>query len=287
VWDQIMTVPAGRERAIVLGGGGVTGIAWEIGVLAGLREARVDLQVDAVFGTSAGSFVGTALAGGADFKVLHAAQHLPSADEPVTKASRRLQAAWAWAFIRGRGRAERVGAGFGAVARHFPAQVSVEQRRRTVQARLFTTQWPVTLHVTATDAETGALQLFGHSSGYSLSDVVSASGAVPGISPVVEFGGRAWIDSGMVSAANAHIADGYARILVIAPMPKGHAGIPSAAQDAETLRRKARVELIVPDQQSKDAIGPNPYNPDRRGPVADAGRRQGLQAADRINHLWR
>jgi NTE family protein len=90
----------------------------------------------------------------------------------------------------------------------------------------------------------------------------------------------------MVSAANARIADGYARILVIAPMPKGHAGIPSAAQDVEIMRRSARVELIVPDQPSIDAIGPNPYDPDRRGPVADAGRQQGLQAAARINDLW-
>jgi NTE family protein len=282
-----MTVSTDQKRAIVLGGGGVTGIAWEIGVLAGLQEAGVDLRADAVFGTSAGSFAGTALAGGADFKVLHAAQHRPAADEPATRASRRLQAAWAWAFIRGWGRAERVGAGFAAVARRFPAQVSAEQRRRTVQARLFTTQWPATLHVTATDAETGALHVFGRSSGYPLVDVVSASGAVPGISPVVEFGGRTWIDAGMVSAANARIADGYARILVIAPMPKGHAGIPSAAQDVEIMRRSARVELIVPDQQSIDAIGPNPYDPDRRGPVADAGRQQGLQAAARINNLWR
>ena len=46
--------------AIVLGGGGVTGIAWEIGVLAGLLDAGVDLGADAVFGTSAGSFVGAA-----------------------------------------------------------------------------------------------------------------------------------------------------------------------------------------------------------------------------------
>jgi NTE family protein len=66
--------------AIVLGGGGVTGIAWEIGVLAGLLDAGVDLGADAVFGTSAGSFVGTA-----------------------------LTAAWGWAFVRGRGNPERVG----------------------------------------------------------------------------------------------------------------------------------------------------------------------------------
>jgi len=31
--------------ALVLGGGGVTGIAWETGLLAGLAEAGVDLAV--------------------------------------------------------------------------------------------------------------------------------------------------------------------------------------------------------------------------------------------------
>ncbi len=44
-----------RRRALVLGGGGVTGIACEVGVLAGLRAAGVDLAgADAVIGTSPG-----------------------------------------------------------------------------------------------------------------------------------------------------------------------------------------------------------------------------------------
>ncbi|WP_107070154.1 patatin-like phospholipase family protein [Streptomyces sp. AcH 505] len=89
--------------AIVLGGGGVTGIAWEIGVLAGLLDAGVDLGADAVFGTSAGSFVGTALAAGADIELLYAAQQAPAVDESATKASRLLTAAWGWAFLRGGG----------------------------------------------------------------------------------------------------------------------------------------------------------------------------------------
>ena len=46
-------------RALVLGGGGITGIAWEIGLLHGLIEAGVDLTgADLVLGTSAGSVVG-------------------------------------------------------------------------------------------------------------------------------------------------------------------------------------------------------------------------------------
>jgi NTE family protein len=273
--------------AIVLGGGGVTGIAWEIGVLAGLLEAGVDLGPDAVFGTSAGAFVGTALAAGADIEQLYAAQQAPPVDESTTKASRVLTAAWGWAFLRGHGNPERVGAEFGAVARRFTPRVSVEERRRTVHARLYATQWPSTLHVAATDADTGVLTAFDHTCGHALADVVSASGAVPGISPMVRFGGRTWIDGGMVSAANARLADGYERVLVIAPMPKGHAGIPSAQQDVEAMRASAKVELITPDPQSVHAIGPNPYDPARRGPVATAGRDQGRQAATRIADLWR
>jgi len=48
-----------QRAALVLGGGGITGIAWEIGVLTGLAEAGVDLTgADLVVGTSAGSVVG-------------------------------------------------------------------------------------------------------------------------------------------------------------------------------------------------------------------------------------
>ena len=45
-------------KALVLGGGGVAGVAWETGLLLGLVEAGVDLtDADLVIGTSAGSVV--------------------------------------------------------------------------------------------------------------------------------------------------------------------------------------------------------------------------------------
>jgi NTE family protein len=54
-------------RALVLGGGGITGIAWELGLLAGLRRHDADLtDADLVIGTSAGAFVGALVACGAD-----------------------------------------------------------------------------------------------------------------------------------------------------------------------------------------------------------------------------
>src|SRR5215218_3818516 len=45
-----------RERALVLGGGGSTGNAWLIGVLAGLLDGGLDAtEADLIVGTSAGS----------------------------------------------------------------------------------------------------------------------------------------------------------------------------------------------------------------------------------------
>ena len=52
-------------RALVLGGGGPVGIAWEAGLIAGLAEGGVELaEADFILGTSAGSFVGSQLAMG-------------------------------------------------------------------------------------------------------------------------------------------------------------------------------------------------------------------------------
>src|SRR4051812_6621197 len=62
-------------RALVLGGGGPVGIAWESGLVAGLADQGVLLaEADLIVGTSAGSVVGAQLALGRDPAALVAAQ---------------------------------------------------------------------------------------------------------------------------------------------------------------------------------------------------------------------
>lgn len=59
--------PTGGKRALVLCGGGITGLAYEIGALRALDDLLVDLTVndfDIFVGTSAGSIVGALLANG-------------------------------------------------------------------------------------------------------------------------------------------------------------------------------------------------------------------------------
>ena len=54
--DARRRAPAAGERALVLGGGGSTGNAWLIGVIAGLFDAGLDVtEADLIIGTSAGS----------------------------------------------------------------------------------------------------------------------------------------------------------------------------------------------------------------------------------------
>jgi len=110
--------------------------------------------------------------------------------------------------------------------------VSRAARRAVVRARLVTTDWPAALQVTALDADTGELHVFDACCGVSLVDAVAASGAVPGVWPLERFAGRFWIDGGMVSAANAHLARGYDPAMTGSwssrPCPMGTA--PSPAQ---------------------------------------------------------
>ena len=70
------------RTALVLGGGGVTGVAWEIGLVAGLADAGVHLSTaDLVVGTSAGSVVGALLTSGADLETLYERQLRPPGQE--------------------------------------------------------------------------------------------------------------------------------------------------------------------------------------------------------------
>jgi NTE family protein len=62
-------------RALVLGGGGVNGAAWQLGMLAGLAQADLRLAAaDVVIGTSAGSVVAAQIATGTPLEQLYSAQ---------------------------------------------------------------------------------------------------------------------------------------------------------------------------------------------------------------------
>src|SRR6202034_736851 len=72
--DWLMT----ERHALVLGGGGVAGIAWMTGLLAGLAEAGDDISgADVIIGTSAGAAVAAQLGSGLALDELYARQAEP------------------------------------------------------------------------------------------------------------------------------------------------------------------------------------------------------------------
>src|SRR4051812_10037484 len=71
--DATTRVPAAGERALVLGGGGSTGNAWLIGVIAGLCDAGLDVTgADLIIGTSAGSTAAAQITGATPTELLAA-----------------------------------------------------------------------------------------------------------------------------------------------------------------------------------------------------------------------
>ena len=85
--------PAGR--ALVLGGGGLSGIAWETGILAGLAAGGADVtSADYVLGTSAGATVAAQIGSGLPVTDLFDRQTVPEAERRAVIAGRLPQHSW-------------------------------------------------------------------------------------------------------------------------------------------------------------------------------------------------
>ncbi|KAA2246756.1 patatin-like phospholipase family protein [Solihabitans fulvus] len=277
------------ERALVLGGGGRTGFAWEIGVLAGLAEAGVGLaDADLIVGTSAGAMAGVLLTDGADLERHYAGELTPDdATGPPLPAGFALR--WGLTLLRHRD-PRRFRARVGALALATNAGEAAE-RRAEVAGRLGGIRhWPRRhLLITAVDADTGDLALFDADRRVDLVDAVAASTAVPGLRSPVTIGGRRYIDAGVRSAANADVVAGHRRVVVLAPIVQGWGPVSGVAAEVDALRHAAEVVLVAPGRAARRALGRsvNELGDPARGPAAAReGRAQAATVAERIAEVW-
>jgi NTE family protein len=282
--------PMSEQRtALVLGGGGITGIAWEVGVIAGLAAADVDLSsADLVVGTSAGSVVGAQLTTGTPVEDLYARQLEPPTQERAARITRAVLAQYGLAMLAARrddaAFRRRVGA-LACRAADAGRTPTEDQRRAAIASRLPSTEWPDRpLVVTAVDAESGEFRAFTRDSGVELVAAVGASCAVPGVYPPVTIDGRRYVDGGMRSAVNADLAEGYDRVVVLAPIARGAGPMTGVAHQVAALT--GRVSLVSPDKASRTAIGRNVLDPAARAGSARAGRAQAASVARRVAAGW-
>ena len=275
------------RRALVLGSGGVTGIAWETGLIAGLAERGIDLAAaDVIIGTSAGSVVGTDIACGREPEALYQAQLAPPAPEPAARMGWDVIGRLLWVMSTSRDPVRaRARLGHWALAAPTMPEAS---RRKVFQDRLPASDWPATmLKVTAVDARTGQFVVFDATGEAGLVDAVAASCAVPGVWPPVTIGGRRFVDGGVRSAANADLAAGYERVLIVAPVAQGIGHMTSPRRQAAALSAAgARVALVRPDRAAAHAIGHDVLDVSRRAAAAAAGRAQAAAAAAAVRAVW-
>ncbi|HET7387172.1 MAG TPA: patatin-like phospholipase family protein [Nocardioidaceae bacterium] len=278
--------PSAPRTALVLGGGGVTGISWELGLLKGLVDGGVDLSgADVVVGTSAGSVVGAQVSGKLGLDDLYDGQ-LGVADAEVGGKfglSVMLRLA-VLGLLPGDGPARRRRIGRAALRTH---PESSDERVRMVEARLGVVDWPETdLRVTAVDADTGELRVFDGSDGVDLAHAVAASCAVPLVWPPVAIDGHRYVDGGIRSTANADLVSGCDRVVVIAPLPQSFSKHHAIPAQLARLGEHVRSAAVSPDKAALKAIGKDVLDTSRCAESAGAGRDQAASVLDEVRAAW-
>jgi NTE family protein len=280
-------------HALVLGGGGIAGVAWETGLLVGLADAGIDVRnADLFVGTSAGATAATHIASSLTTDELfqrlvdpalqsHELAPQPDFQKMLTDFTRAFQEGGSGAEILQR---------IGALASAVPT-VPESQRREVIASRLQVHSWPQSrVEIVAVDVQSGERIIFTRDSGVELVDAVMASGALPYVYPPATINQRRYIDGGCYSIANLDLATGFDRVLVLQPDVPPFPFLETLDEQVERLRREgAQVEVITPDEAMKAAlasVGGNALDPSLRGSAATVGREQGRREAARVAALW-
>ena len=285
-------------HGVVLGGGGVVGVAWELGVLAALHDEGLAPVDDAriVVGTSAGSLVASHLLRGASLADLVALQHEPSAGlsepspEPDLNVLAELFNTWTNATSIDEETARRVCD----LAMRAPT-ISEDDLIALSTSNLPDGAWPDrSLLVTAVACTTGR-RIAWSESGVDLRRAVASSCSVPGLFPPVTVDPAAderYVDGGLWSGTNADLVrdDGIDAVLIVESMSviNGQLGALSkrTLEGEITALESAgvRVATVSPTPAYTD-LGPHLMDPAHRIDGLDLGRVDGKAALPAVREL--
>jgi NTE family protein len=293
--DFATAAGAGHRRAVVLGGGGVVFVAWLTGYVSQLARRGVDLQdADLFVGTSAGSVLGSVLAGGhlARFErmvatvaqrpaIVHrlapAGSLHPSQVRALDLFARAVDAEPA--TVRGIGAAALAARTKG--VNFLPAGLVALTQRRTWPARRFL--------VSGVDAYSGERLVADRDSDVPFLRAVAASSSVPGI-----FAPQPWLDrrvmDGGVSGTGIHadLAAGAERVLVlplVTDLAAARMTIQPGGADAEVAALRAagsEVEVRCSGISDLESL----MDADQAAPALAHGRAQADDDAASLRDFW-
>jgi NTE family protein len=201
------------ERALVIGGGGIVGLAWGLGWLDANVKYGPDLaEADLVVGTSAGALAGVTV-GEADRRGLGRTLKLVPIGGARTSLEELPEATRL--FVESQDAEPATVRAIGAAARTESTRSALEWKTILKLAggrRL--AQWPESLRVIVTSVDSGERRVLA-AGDCSLVDACAASAAVPGVLPPIALGGADFMDGGIASGTNADVATGARRVVVV------------------------------------------------------------------------
>ncbi len=301
-----------RPDVLVLGGGGVLGESWMMGVLAGVEDATgFDLRrCEYIVGTSAGAIVAAHLIAGERPRrpVETGTEIEPARPQPVTTLASVAQAA----ARRAGGWALAAGASFAPLALGISAPGAAVLRATMLRRlpRPTTTldrlaaniertgaRFDGRLRIVAVDRRNGKRVVFGSPGAprATVAQAVAASCCVPWLFAPVEIGGRDYVDGGVWSASNLDAAPAGRDTHVLCLNPTASLSgsqtifsvlrrVARTAVSLETMalrRRGAAVQAVAPNVECAATMGLDFMDREPQGRVLEAAYRQGLALASR------
>jgi NTE family protein len=297
---------------LVLGGGGVLGEAWMMGVLAGIEDATgFDLrECEAFVGTSAGAIVSAHLAAGQSPRRPSNIDNGSFPEEAGSEPVEGLAAAAMYAAKRAGAFAMAAGAAFAPLAlgiatpggaliraamlRRIPRPDDDLSRLRN-RVQRSGARFDGRLRVTAVDRRNGRRVVFGspRAPTASVAEAVEASCTVPWLFAPVEIRGREYVDGGVWSPTNLDAAPAGRDTHVLCLNPTANLvgshsvltmirTVARSAMNVEAMalrRRGSDVRLLAPNAECAAAMGTNFMDPEPSDRVISAAYRQGLRLA--------
>jgi NTE family protein len=248
----------------------LTGYAWEVGILKGLRDAGIDLTVaDLIIGTSAGSILGTQIRSGKAVDDLYASMLAPpSGGSPPARSPADVQylqdtyRLW----LTGAENTATMRVEVGKRALETPHPIAEEAQKNRWRRMLGISEWPnQPLKISAVDITDGAVRFFDRSQDVGIETAAAASTAIPGLHAPITVGDRRYMDGG-VATTGIDAALGYGTVVAITT-----GGGQLVRQQVELVRSGgSRIVNVSPDAESLSALGTDRMVASQAKPSAEA-----------------
>ncbi len=278
------------SRALICGGGGSVGTAWESGWFAGLQQQGVWLNdADFILGTSAGAGVGVQVACGHDMMAqverYRAAGKRAAAggSTAVLNIDSDDQSAFRGLFERGQASGRNgdmaVRKEISEAARAAVPMIELDAFLRTFKY-LATEAWPASYHAACLNIDTYEFEAIGADLGGSLQNGVAAGCAVPGVYPPIQVGKHFYVDGGCLSPTSVDLGIGYDKTLVLLV-------VDGPQQEVVDLQASGTPHLIIKlDSDVAAKLGPNLMDASMAFQAAEFGLEQGLRDAAKVKEFW-